>query len=135
MQTLKIKFRLAAGILMLMACLLAPATALADTNCQTSGSPVPSNNKTATPAELQQCLKNNKITRDLNKIVNFLSAGVGIVITGAIIVGGIQYILAGDNATALTSARKRIVNGLIALVTFLFMYAFLQWLIPGGAFS
>ena len=100
--------------------------------CQTSATP---NGKTATSAELQQCLKNNKITSDLNTIVNFLSAAVGIVVVGVIIMGGIQYTLAGGNPTALAAARGRITNALIALVLFMFIYAFLQWIIPGGAFG
>lgn len=80
-------------------------------------------------------LSGNPIVRDLNQIVNFLSAGVGIIVTGVIIVGGIQYMTAGDNPQAITAAKKRITNGLIALVAFLFMFAFLQWLVPGGVFG
>lgn len=81
------------------------------------------------------CLKNNTITTRLNEIVNFLSAGVGIIVSGVIILGGIQYSLAGDNPQALTAARQRIINGLIALLAFIFLFSFLQWLIPGGIFG
>lgn len=84
---------------------------------------------------IQKCVQNNQITKDLNLIVNFLSAGVGIVIIAVIIIGGIQYSLAGDNSTATGEAKKRIVNGVIALAAFIFSYAFLQWLIPGGIFK
>jgi len=79
-----------------------------------------------------QCLQKNPITKNLNNLVNFLSAGVGIVVIGVIILGGIQYSIAGDNATATGAAKQRIINGLIALAAFLFLFAFLQWLIPGG---
>jgi len=78
------------------------------------------------------CLKKNKIVQDINTIVNFLAALVGIVVIGVIILGGIQYSLAGDNSTATGAAKQRIINGLLALVAFIFTYAFLQWLIPGG---
>ena len=78
------------------------------------------------------CLNKNPITKNLNNFINFLSAGVGIVVIGAIILGGIQYTLAGDNATATQAAKQRITNGLIALLAFMFLYAFLQWIIPGG---
>jgi hypothetical protein len=64
-----------------------------------------------------------------------LSIGVAIIVVGVILVGGIQYILAGGNATPVTAARKRIVNGMVALAAFLFAEAFLQWLIPGGVFK
>jgi hypothetical protein len=83
-------------------------------------------------AGINKCLKNNQIVKDLNDIVDFLSAGVGIVVIATIIVGGIQYSLAGDNATATGAAKQRITNGLIALATFIFAFALLQWLIPGG---
>jgi len=80
----------------------------------------------------ETCLKKNKIVVDINTIVNFLAALIGIVVIGVIILGGIQYTLAGDNATATGAAKQRIINGLIALVAFIFTFAFLQWLIPGG---
>ncbi len=77
---------------------------------------------------------NNPIVKDLNQAITFLSAAVGIVVVGTIILGGIQYTMAGDNPQALSEAKQRITNGLIALIVFLFMYAFLQWLVPGGVF-
>lgn len=82
-----------------------------------------------------KCLDQSPIVHDIQNIVNFLSAAVGVVVIAVIIIGGIQYSLAGDNASALTAARKRIVNGMIALFAFLFAWAFLQWLIPGGIFG
>lgn len=87
-----------------------------------------------------QCLTNgtlssdNPIIKDLNKIVNFLSALVAIVVIGSIIVGGIQYSLAGGGSDTTQKAKKRIVDSFIALGVFLFIYALLQWLIPGGVF-
>lgn len=80
-------------------------------------------------------LKDNLIVQDLNKIVNVLSGLVGVVVVGTIILGGIQFATAGDKADAVSAAKKRITNGVLALVVFLFIFAFLQWLIPGGIFS
>jgi hypothetical protein len=97
------------------------STAQAQTDCNDSSD-----------AGVQKCLKNNQIVKDLNFVVNFLAAGVGIVVIGTIIVGGVQYTLAGDNSTATSAAKQRITNGLIALAVFIFSFAFLQWLIPGG---
>lgn len=82
-----------------------------------------------------QSLKENPIVKQLNNIVKFLSAGVAIVVIGMIIVGGIQYAIAGDNPTAVSAAKKRITDALLAFVVFLFTFAFLQWLIPGGIFN
>jgi len=90
---------------------------------------------TTSAAALENCIRNNKITKDLNYIINFLSAGVGIVIVGMLLVGGIQYMVAGANPQALTAAKARISNALIALLAFIFTFAFLQWLVPGGIFG
>jgi hypothetical protein len=79
-------------------------------------------------------LQSNPIIHDINVVVTFLSIGVGIVVVGVIILGGIQYALAGDNAQAVSAAKQRITNGLIALLTFMVTFAFLQWIIPGGIF-
>ncbi len=116
------------GLVVLTTCLILSHTALAATD--------PSCNKAnPTDASLSKCLKTNPIVADLNNIVNFLSAGVGIVVVGVIIFGGIQYMAAGDNPQAVTAAKKRIANAFIALLAFIFMFAFLQWLIPGGVFN
>jgi hypothetical protein len=81
-----------------------------------------------------QDLSTNPIVQDITLIVNFLSAGVGLVIVGVIILGGIQYAMAGDSPDAVNKAKQRITNPLIALVAFLFLFAFVQWLVPGGVF-
>jgi hypothetical protein len=88
--------------------------------------------KTPTSATLKNCLKINPIIKDINVLVNFLSAAAGIVIVGSIIVGGIQYSAAGNNPNAVSAAKKRITDALIALLAFFFIFGFLQWLIPGG---
>jgi hypothetical protein len=130
MKTLKTKLTLLLSALALIIALAAPSSVLAD--CKSTATPQKSG---ATSKELNECLKENPITKRLNQVIAFLSAGVGIVVTGVIILGGIQYILAGDNAAAITAARQRIINGLLALFVFLFIYAFLQWLVPGGVFG
>ncbi len=66
--------------------------------------------------------------------INILSAMVGIVVVIMIAVGGVQYVTAQDNPQAVEAARERIRNALIALVAYIFSYAFLQYLIPGGLF-
>jgi len=84
---------------------------------------------------LNNSLQKNPIVRDLRDWVNFLAAGVGIVVVAMIMLGGIQYSIAGDSPQKVTDAKKRIVNALIALIAFMFIYAFVQWLIPGGLFG
>lgn len=82
-----------------------------------------------------ECLTSNVIIKDIQKIVNFLSALVAVVVIGSIMVGGIQYALGGDSAEKVGAAKKRIGNSLYAFLIFILTFAFLQWLIPGGVFS
>jgi len=85
--------------------------------------------------DTQQCLTQSPIVHDINLIINFLSAGVAIIVIGTVILGGVQYSMAGDKPDAVSAARKRIANGLMSFAVFLLIFAFLQWLIPGGIFG
>lgn len=67
-------------------------------------------------------------------VTNILSAVVGIVVVLMVVVGGIQYSASRDNPQATAAAKARIRNAIMALVAYLFVYAFLQYLIPGGIF-
>lgn len=83
----------------------------------------------------------NPIVVNINIIVTFLSALVGVVIVGSLIWGGIQYATAGSDVAGsgkpsqVAAAKQRITNSLIALLAYLLIFAFLQWLIPGGIFD
>ncbi len=122
---------------------LLPSVAFADAQAITPGAPggppaitgTDCNVANPTATTLNSCVKHNVIIQDLNVIVNILGAVVGVVVTGVIILGGIQYSMAGDSPDAVGKAKKRITNGLIALAAFFLTYAFLQWIIPGGVFS
>ena len=86
-------------------------------------------------AKLKNCVTQTPIVKDIQSIVNFLSIGVGIIVIAMIITGGIQYSIAGDNPDATSKAKARITNALFALFAYLFIFAFLQWIIPGGLFG
>jgi len=74
----------------------------------------------------------NVIMGDINIIINILSGIIGVIIVIVIVIGGIQYIAAGDNPQAVSSAKSKIYNAILALVAFIFLFAFLNWLVPGG---
>ncbi len=76
----------------------------------------------------------NPILGYLGGIINFLAGTVGFVVTAMLGVAGFQYITAQGNPGQLEAAKKKLINVLIAWVTFIFMYALLQWLVPGGIF-
>ena len=67
-------------------------------------------------------------------ITDGLTVIVGVVVTGMLIFGGIQYSAAGSNPQMVQAAKGHISQALLALVIWIFMAAFLQWLIPGGIF-
>lgn len=66
--------------------------------------------------------------------INILSGIVGIVIVGIITFRGVQYTFSRDNPQIVAQARDGIRDAVFALVYFLLIFAFLQWLVPGGIF-
>ena len=83
------------------------------------------------PAD-QDDIKDNPIIVYLRAIVQFLAVGVGLVITVAIVIAGIQYSASRENPQAIQAATQRLTNAIIALITFIFMAAILNFLVPGG---
>ncbi len=80
--------------------------------------------------------KNDKCTllEYLKNGINFLSAVAVLAITFSLIWAGYQYMTARANAGIVTAAKNRIIMTLVALLLYIFMYAILNWLIPGGLF-
>ena len=84
------------------------------------------------------CLNNSnaeKTSKMMGMLLNgirFLAALVFLSAVIMMIVGGIQYATANGNPQAVASAKKRIYDVLIGVIAFVFLYAFLEWLIPGG---
>lgn len=68
----------------------------------------------------------------INPLVAFLTAVAGIVIVISIIVGGVQYSSAGADPSKVSAAKQRIMSAVIALLCLIFLFAFIQWLVPGG---
>ena len=130
-KTKKLLLALTLGVFLL------PATSLAAKVTCPSGYQLDTAKNACVPTgtTVQQKLSNNPITNDINDFVTFLTGLVGIVAVGNIIAGGIQYTAAGGNPQMLASARKRIANAILALVAFLLIWAFVQWLVPGGVFG
>lgn len=102
--------------------------------------PIPATDTGITPpdAKLNDCNEANLnrdncgIVKYLVLFINVLSAMVGVVVAAVIIWGGIEYSTSGGDPSKVQSAKKRIYNGIFALVAFIFTYAFLQYIVPGG---
>ena len=67
-------------------------------------------------------------------LISFLSAGVGVVIVIAIIAAGIRYSTSEGNPEATMQAKRNIQNALIGLIIYIFAFAILNYLVPGGLF-
>ena len=68
-------------------------------------------------------------------VINFLAIGVGIAVVGGIVFGAIRYTSANGNASQAQQGIQIITGAIIGLVVFIFMYAILNFLIPGGVFN
>ena len=68
----------------------------------------------------------------VNLVVDIMSIGVGILGVIGISVVDIQYLTAGPNTEKTTKAKRRLFEIVIGLVAYAIMFAFLQWLLPGG---
>lgn len=72
------------------------------------------------------------ITKYINPAVKFMAAVAGVAVVISIVIGGIQYSSAGGDPSKVSAARKRIQEAVVALLAFLFLMAFLNFIIPGG---
>lgn len=75
------------------------------------------------------------MSRYVTPAINALSGAVGIVVVTMIVWGGIRYTSSRDNPQQAASAKEHIRNALFALVIYIFMMAFLNWVVPGGVFN
>lgn len=77
---------------------------------------------------------NCKIIELLNTAFNLVSGAITLAIIGNIIYAGIQYSTAQGDPSKASKSKDRIRNALIAFLMYISLYAFIQWLIPGGVF-
>jgi len=75
---------------------------------------------------------NKFIDTYINPTIIALTAMVGIGAVISIVIAGIQYSSSADDPSAVTKAKTRIFNTIIGLVAYVFLLAFLNYLVPGG---
>jgi|GEM_PF-2763363 len=71
----------------------------------------------------------------INPAISILSVIIGLVCAGSLIMAGIQYTSASGDPQKVGAAKTRITNTLLAFFAYLFLYAFMNFLIPGGLFG
>ncbi|HUY53105.1 MAG TPA: hypothetical protein VMV24_00825 [Candidatus Dormibacteraeota bacterium] len=72
------------------------------------------------------------ITGYINPLIKFLNVAVSLVVVISVVMGGVQYSTSRDNPEAVKAARKRILNALLGFAAYFLLYAFLNFIIPGG---
>lgn len=70
----------------------------------------------------------------VNPFITLLSALVGLVVVMSLIMGGIQYTASEGDPQKAANAKNRLQKTVFAFVLYIFLYALLQFLIPGGIF-
>ncbi len=75
---------------------------------------------------------NKFIKTYINPAIRVLTALIGIAAVLAIIISGIQYSASADDPGMVTKAKERIFGVVVGLVTYAFLLAFLNYLVPGG---
>lgn len=80
-------------------------------------------------------ITDNGIWQLLLMVLNILTAGVGIIAVAGIVYGSVLYTTAEDKADQVSKAIGIIRSVVIGLVMFAFMWAGLNFIVPGGVFS
>ena len=79
------------------------------------------------------CTPDCSIFDRFNQILNLMAMLVVPIVTIVIIIGGVQYSTSAGSPDATKAAKTRMINGVTALIAFMFMWAILKWLIPGDS--
>ena len=78
----------------------------------------------------------NVTIRDLAvEVIRFLSIGVGIAVVAGIATGGVVYSTSQGNPAGTQKGITIITNSIVGLLMYLFLFAIMQFLIPGGVLS
>jgi len=80
-------------------------------------------------------LQDNAIFLYITAILKVVSGLAGIATLGGIVWAAVLFVTARANASQVEKARLIMVNSILGLLLFIFMYAILQYLVPGGLFS
>lgn len=87
--------------------------------------------KTVTDKNTTSCL----FQKYVNPVINLLSVVVGIVVIIGIIVGAMQFSSSAGDPQKAANGKNHIRNALFGLLAYIMLYAFLQFIIPGGSIN
>ena len=100
--------------------------------CPSDQEPLQGNNFSCCPKgynnNATQCL----FAKYINPVINLLSILVGLLIVVGLVVGGIQIETSAGDPQKAAAGRSLIGKVLVGLLVYLLLYAFLQFIVPGG---
>ena len=85
-----------------------------------------------TEAYMGTDINGNPIILWIQFFINWISVFIVIGSVIALAAAGVQYSAAAGDSGKIAEAKKRITNVLMALLAYFFLFAFIQWLVPGG---
>jgi hypothetical protein len=97
-----------------------------------SGSGSTSNTDEAIKCEHTNC---DLIKKYVNPLINMLTVIFAIIAVISLILGGINYSTSEGDPQKVARAKSRIFNTILAVVAYMFLFAFIEFLIPGGVFT
>lgn len=92
-------------------------------------------NNTCKNGSAAESIGNNGVWGILKLTIQVMTAGVGILAVGGIIYGSILYTSAGGSAEQVKKAVSIITNVVVGILAYIFMFAIINFLIPGGLLS
>ena len=85
-----------------------------------------------TEAYMGTDINGNPIILWIQFFINWISVFIVIGSVIALAAAGVQYSAAAGDSGKIAEAKKRISSVLMALLAYFFLFAFIQWLVPGG---
>jgi len=112
-----------------------PVHAAASVTCQPGNTACSAPSVPDPTATTTDCTKDSKkcdlITSFVDPFISFLTVLVGLAVTIALIIAGIQYSMSAGDPQKATNAKNHIRAAIIALVCYLLLWSFLKFIIPG----
>lgn len=68
----------------------------------------------------------------INPIIMFLTVSVGVIAAISLVVAAIQYSSAGGDSGKVEKAKGRIYQTIVGIIVYIFLAAFINYLVPGG---
>lgn len=113
------------------ACNAYPANSSDLRNCQAAYEKASGEDPAAVACSSNNC---DFIAKYINPAIDLFSLSFGLIAVISLIVGGIQYSSSQGDPQKTGAAKNRISNTVLAIFAYMFLFVFLQFLIPGGAF-